>query len=184
MNNIRRTISRSPIKSALTAVNLLAQILPLFRSSFNTSPTVRFLQEKTQATCTLIMFLLFINGFSREISPSTFGSHPTVSEPLTTRITTTEFISRFLFIESLSTLGFIFLPFLNVRELLQSAGRRICPTWITGDVFGCVSCSSEGVVFPRRASPCEHLYCYFCSASKPSPFRCDKCSSIVHSFIE
>jgi len=182
IQNIRRSLTT---KGPRMVLGILAIILMRDNGSFISEKLGigRIHQERLVNGLTLLTPLMFLSGSVSEMRPelAIVGSSPHDAESGVTRQTSSDFIGRFLLLESLASLGLVFLPLFDIESRLKALVRRFAPR-LLDDEETCSSCSSSTIVLPHICTPCGDVYCYYCVKSETLPFRCYRCHKKVSSF--
>jgi hypothetical protein len=183
IQNIARAASKSKLFAAFLAsftVVLLSDSTGTLLSRLKISMIHR---ERARGLFSLVTMLLFISGSRAEVRPELIfsGTIPLEDEQSVSRQTSSEFIARFLLLDTLATFSFSLFPYFDIENRLKGLIRRFAPR-LVDDRLKCSSCSSETIVYPQQCTPCGHIYCYYCVKSEVVPFRCYKCNNFVTNF--
>ena len=140
-------------------------------------------RERLRGLLSLACFGSFLPGFTNEIDPgnAVLGSDLREAEAGASRVTSGDFLTRFMLMESVSSLALMVLPLVRFESKLRDFAKRWIPT-ASSQTPSCASCHTECPVLPHQANPCHHMYCYYCIASEEKPFRCYSCQTAVTSF--
>jgi hypothetical protein len=126
---------------------------------------------------TLVTLLLFLSGRVRERDPLyvVLGSRPGALEPSVNRINSTEFLSRYLLTDSLSSILLAMAPLINFRRIFNRA-RSLAGLPDPDQYTACSVCGSRWPVLPILG-PCRHPVCRYCSHGSP---ECNRCGEAIH----
>jgi hypothetical protein len=140
--------------------------------------------ERIRSVLPLLSLVMLIIGRTREAKPELVlaRSRKAELESGLTRQTSGDFVTRYLLVESVASIGLMIFPVLDIPGCLKSLVKRFAPTLLEGPE-SCSACGSSTIVFPQRSDPCEHVFCYYCAKSERTPFNCHRCHKIVTDFI-
>ena len=138
--------------------------------------------KRISRALSFVSLIGFIGGFFREARPEFIAAQtrPSIASPGVDRITSVEFLVRFLMTESLSTLALTLAPVFDLNSKIRMAKNKLFPTQLIGK-FDCVACGNAAVS-ACLTEPCGHFYCFYCIKSEQLSFNCGKCGTSVTSF--
>jgi hypothetical protein len=183
LQNILRTPTKNKVMVSFTLLWLLSSSKPgsVVAGKLNLRHDTI---ERLRSWSPLLFFILFLSGVSRELQPERVFSTALVSEAesVVTRQTSGEFLARFLRLETLSQIGFVLIPILDIENRFKRILRRFAPR-LLNESETCASCGSISIVLPQLSDACGHVYCYYCAKSEQTPFTCYRCRRKITSFI-
>ena len=146
-------------------------------------PSISHVFVRLSRSFQVILLCLFLSGVVKDHRlPNVLAQVRTSNlETSTQRVVSTELVSRYLVLQSLTSIAILVIPMYNVKSLFSRMMQKILPS--SCEKSTCSSCRSDTMVLPILAQPCGDVYCYYCINSEILPFNCYRCNERITCFI-